>query len=424
LLNNHYIVFGPQCFQLYRDRTFNHARSHWEDRLIGYLHSKYINQNGAVVRVDVLGKNLQERVTHYFSFFPKRRYLLHDYFAPLILSAPVKLFFPNHEVRNPFYSHSPDDYWEIYSVLLSRMAESVKTLFLIHTDHNILNLANACNVGNIQTALWNQPRGFPYVMFGHHASAYANDALAHTVHGLIKNSNEKFPFISIYDEYIYEQGKLKKEALNRYQKIVFLIEERETAGLYDVTKRFDAPDRYLSIKKDDMSVLILKNKNGSILDSLFLFLPFALNSDMQFVFASGDKTIALSKLKLLESACPIGILEWHFAQIRLYPRKVVVDVHQLSSQGFSDFFGNGNAVLSVNDAKILTLKRSNQLVCAKPFPAVRMGVVRPYADSYADIKTLDPEGTISMKLVHEESEKSMKLTVAQWIIRTSLQSHD
>jgi len=133
-----YILLGPACFQFVRDCTFNHT----ENFEIYYMHARYILEGNGLKLIDVAGSTLEQRMKNYYKFIPRLRYLRFDAEPPVFLRCLIP---KGRVLRNPFYYYKgslKEESTNIYSLLLSEMADSGARVVLNHYEENIINIGN------------------------------------------------------------------------------------------------------------------------------------------------------------------------------------------------------------------------------------------------------------------------------------------
>lgn len=177
-----FVLLLPQSFWVERDLRFNHT----DGRYPGYLHARFIVENGALRLVAPIGGDGLERRAEALRAIPHWRYLRYDRFPTSIADAilPEGL-----RLRSPFY-HDPRpaeaEARELYRRIIAAIAaDGPQVVVLFSGAGAALSPDILPGRNDIGAAFLDAPDGFPYLAPAQHPSTLGQRLIAESFFRLL-----------------------------------------------------------------------------------------------------------------------------------------------------------------------------------------------------------------------------------------------
>jgi hypothetical protein len=302
------VVLGPGSFTLERDLRFNHAA---EQRMYT-LHSRYVLDGNDVRRIDLVGDKRPERIDAYYRFLQPLRYLRYDRQPPTFLRC---LLGKGRTIANPFY-YDPrselEEAEEIWKRLLPRIPRSGTPLLIVEIEGNLV--ASLRRLGENTAAIALQWAGFPYRTPENHYNVAGNRLLAGLVFNLL--TGRASGFIETFRTTNVEAGEsalssVGQQPLDSYRKVAISTDEQEGLGLFGVVQRGVLVQVVRSFRECNAQALLALSAHSSLLDALFLRLPFDLDPKARLVLfaeATGE-SIEFGRIETPFPGLPIRVAD-------------------------------------------------------------------------------------------------------------------
>lgn len=428
------VIYGPLTDSKLRDSTFNvtftdvwdfNKLDKYNSYLLGNVSARYILEGDAVKLISPVGNRRDTSVKQYLKFLPPLRYIRYDRRAPMFITAPMLLFFPNKRLKkNPFYYHPNLEYEmeQIERLLIKKIASEVPlVIYLIKNDLDVVRIREKKNIIPVHI---NQYYGRLYYAFWNHFSFARNKLLAYRLFDILNNRDSVLPFHQFFSTLLrFDSAKINSKPLWQYSDISLKINDLNFCRFYDASFLFEdyCIDQSCESKVKTFSgvssLIGFKTISRSFLDAIFIPLPFELREGMNVTLKVVRTNHSLTKVlkritredELLNMSI-LDVLSVSSSQFQFNNQRLTIDfTDQIEvlepSDKISIFIDNFELMSTVYEEA-----ETNHL----SFKSFNNRYILISASGKMEFDPFSPESVGTIDLVYRDNDKSTKIAVAGW----------
>jgi hypothetical protein len=341
------------------------------------------------------------------------RYLLYDRNPPAFLQAVLPA---GHALPNPFYyDREPmtEEAYATYVRLLARWSKEQVQIVLLHSNPQIVRLANSLGKDNLVAVLAPRVERFPYPAPGGHYSSFGNRWIAEQYFALLTMGGARPTVLGFEDIALPPASAPHPVAmpLSKYDRLYVELDGRR-AGFFAVASAFanergGKPEDLAGSEIAGLIALVPADGGASIVDAAFV--PTSVvprEGDTLTIRPAGaaSQDAAIATVHLLDPRAAIGVAR--IAGLEFAAGNLLVREDGPDASGPAD----SEAIVFMGTTQIL---RANAGSPRRLRPVSGwLRTLRVAEGEYAAIGDLDRTGTVT--LVLEKGAATLRIALARW----------